>query len=133
MGPREPRIARIDSGAPARLVPYLAVALPLLVSMAAGEALGLQAAARWILVGALVLLFGAAQRLHAEETQQTPAHVMVISIDSKGALTAASHPSIFFVRLSSSAFCALSAVLSPSNDAASASGKSFESAFSITS
>ncbi len=49
------------------------------------------------------------------------------------ALRSTSHASIFLVRLSSSAFTPSSGFLSPSKDAASASGKPFDSASSMTS
>jgi hypothetical protein len=70
-GPR-PRPARpivaLLSGSPGRLLPYLAVALPMLVLMAAGDALGFVAATRWVLVGGLVLLFGGVPRFLAVAT-----------------------------------------------------------------
>ena len=46
------------SGAPIRLIPYLVVSLPLLAYMASTDALALETATRWVLVGGLVLLFG---------------------------------------------------------------------------
>jgi SAM-dependent methyltransferase len=56
-GPRRP-IVRLLTGAPTRLGPYVLVAAGVLALMAADRALGLEAAARWLLVGGLVLLVG---------------------------------------------------------------------------
>ncbi|HYO42192.1 MAG TPA: fused MFS/spermidine synthase [Candidatus Limnocylindrales bacterium] len=61
---RRPTVALL-AGAHVRLLPYLAVVLPLLAFMAATDALGFEAASRWTLVGALVLLFGGVPRFLA--------------------------------------------------------------------
>ena len=61
-------IKALLSGAPTRLLPYLAVGLPLLALMGATNALGFQAAWRWLLVGGLVLLFGGVPRFLALTT-----------------------------------------------------------------
>ncbi len=64
---RRPIVALL-SGAPLRLVPYLVVVVPLLAFMAETHALGFEAAARWILVGGLMLLFGGVPRFLALTT-----------------------------------------------------------------
>ncbi len=64
---RRPTVALL-SGAPRRLVPYLLVVLPLLAYMATTDALGFEAASRWTLVGALILLFGGVPRFLALTT-----------------------------------------------------------------
>jgi hypothetical protein len=64
---RRPIVALL-SGAPARLLPYLVVVLPLLAMMAVTSALGLEAATRWVMVGGLVLLFGGVPRFLALTT-----------------------------------------------------------------
>ena len=61
-------IRALLSGAPVRLIPYLAVSLPLLAYMAATDALAYEAATRWVLVGGLVLLFGGEPRFLAITT-----------------------------------------------------------------
>ena len=64
---RRPTVALL-SGAHRRLLPYLAVVVPLLLIMASADALGFEAASRWTLVGALVLLFGGVPRFLALTT-----------------------------------------------------------------
>lgn len=64
---RRPLVAMLG-GAPRRMAPYALVVLPLLAIMAGSSALGLQAAARWALVGGLVLLVGGVPRLFAAAT-----------------------------------------------------------------
>ncbi len=64
---RRPTVALL-SGAPRRLVPYVLVVLPLLAYMGATDALGFEAASRWTLVGALILLFGGVPRFLALTT-----------------------------------------------------------------
>ncbi|MFN8629613.1 MAG: hypothetical protein U0838_04625 [Chloroflexota bacterium] len=54
--------------APWRILPYVAVVVPILALMAAESALGLQAAFRWALVGGLVLLFGGVPRFFVAST-----------------------------------------------------------------
>ena len=61
-------IRALLSGAPVRLIPYLAVSLPLLAYMASTDALAYEAATRWVLVGGLVLLFGGEPRFLAITT-----------------------------------------------------------------
>ncbi len=61
-------VLRMVAGARWRIVPYLAVVLPILALMAADGALGLQAAARWSAVGALVLVFGGVPRFFLAAT-----------------------------------------------------------------
>ncbi|HEY3334651.1 MAG TPA: hypothetical protein VGK16_05375, partial [Candidatus Limnocylindrales bacterium] len=55
-------------GWPGRLAPYLIVVIPLLLAMTGNGGVGLEAAARWILVGGLVLLLGGAGRFLALTT-----------------------------------------------------------------
>ena len=57
-GSRRRPIQRLLSGAPGRIGPYALVALGLLAVMAADQALALEAAVRWLVVGGLVLLVG---------------------------------------------------------------------------
>jgi hypothetical protein len=61
-------IRTLLTGAPVRLIPYLAISLPLLAYMAATNALAYEAATRWVLVGGLVLLFGGEPRFLALTT-----------------------------------------------------------------
>jgi SAM-dependent methyltransferase len=56
-GARRP-VVRLLAGAGGRLGPYILVAAGLLAVMAADRALGLEAAARWLVVGGFVLLVG---------------------------------------------------------------------------
>ena len=57
-GGRRRPIQRLLSGAPARIGPFVLVAIGLLAIMAADDALALEAAVRWLVVGGLVLLVG---------------------------------------------------------------------------
>ncbi|HEY3336488.1 MAG TPA: fused MFS/spermidine synthase, partial [Candidatus Limnocylindrales bacterium] len=69
--PPQPRVRPIRAmlrGWRGRLGPYLFVVLPLLLAMTANGGIGLEAAARWILVGGLVLLLGGAGRFLALTT-----------------------------------------------------------------
>jgi SAM-dependent methyltransferase len=63
-------------GAPGRLGPYLAVAVPLGLALAMNGAIGLEVGLRWLLVGGLILLVGAQPRFLAIST----ALVLAISI-----------------------------------------------------
>jgi hypothetical protein len=60
--PSQRPIRAMLAGAPLRIGPYLIVVLPIIAVMAAAQSLGLQAAARWALVGGLVLVFGGVPR-----------------------------------------------------------------------
>ncbi len=53
-----PNLRPFVAGARHRLLPYVAVAVPLGIALGAGSSVGLEAGVRWLLVGGLVLLVG---------------------------------------------------------------------------